>query len=291
VDLDVAAGWQSGALGWTETQRIEARTRRLEEDVRRLLGARPESLAIGFIHLPIGGYFQTGDGPAVRVALDDPTARSWMIRDIPDRILNDPRAPLALLDYDSYVAHRLIGLRPDDPGVIRAACEQLLRGKGRSALVLARYAGRADSSDILPAYLAMASSLAEGGTRADFARIAPSVRGRPVRGALAVGEPHTARALSIAVADPIVPDVHRQAADSLHAHGAPMLEAVELWIAVQLDPTRAADALRLGRLIAGPMPDAARRAFVIASAPGAPPEVLAQARAATSALPPDRETP
>lgn len=258
VDLDAPGGWNAGPLDWAEAQRMEARTRRLESDIRTLLSARPESLVVGFLSVPNGSLIQTGDGPALRIVLDDPTVTGVWVRDIPDRVLNDPRSPLILLDYDSVERHRLVALAPDDPSMLPRACSALLAGRVPVARALARYAARADSASALPRYLVAAAALADEGPRG-FAQALFAARFDAATSLRAseVLPPRMARALDLAFETPLDAAAHVQAADSLAAARAPILEALELFVAVRLDSTRTADALRLSRLIAraGPTHD------------------------------------
>jgi hypothetical protein len=143
---------------------------------------------------------------------------------------------------------------------------------------------RAESSERLARYFdavaILGSEGSEGFRRALAARPVGTSEIGPGMGGL---DDRTARAIGIGIADPLSPDAHRVAADSLSAIGIPVLEAIELYVAVRLDTTRAADALRLGRRLAGSLPDAALKAFAYAAA-GASPEIAAAARAEAAAL-------
>lgn len=281
VDLDAPAGWVTGPLGWTEGQRIEARTRRLEASLRALLANRPESLLVGYLHVPSGSWFQTGDGPATRVVLADPTVQAWFLDDAPRGQLENPRREVALIDYDPVERHGFVRLTPQDFRLLPLAVNALLEGRPRSAAVLASYRARADST-WLARYVSAASELTDSGSAAAFARAlaaAPlGTTGGPPSGVVGSGDARADEAMWRAAAAPLSPDAHRAAADALALAQFPMLEALELTIAVELDSTRAGDALRLGRLLAPHARAAAQHALKIAMAPGAPVEVVEAAR-------------
>jgi hypothetical protein len=279
VDLDAPQGWAIAPLGWSDAQRVEARTRRLEDDVRRLLANRPESLLVGYLHVPSGAWFQTEDGPATRIALGDRTVTARMARELPSNVLANERVPLALLDFDPVTTHHLVSLRSADPQLGPRAVQQVLAGSSARGRAMALYALRSapEENVALLRYLAAVATLQEDGDRAAFAR---QVRG--IGGALAVPRDHDGPGLVAAAAQPLSAPAHAGAAARLAA--TPLLAALELSVAVELDSARAGDALHLARLLAPKMPDAAARAYAVATRPGAPGAIADSARAEAAAL-------
>jgi hypothetical protein len=286
VDLDAPAGWDVGPLDWPEAQRIEARTRRLESQLRTLLVARPESLIVVYTQVPSGAWFQTGDGPATRVALSDPRVSAYAIKDLPASVFQGTR-PIALIQYDPVERHGFVLSRPDDPLLLRRALIAILTGNATEARLLSALAARADPGIAFPHYLGAVSSLALGSDAASFARELSTIDPSMVR-VIGTADPRGDAALVLALTRPLDPAAHRAAADTLASARLPMLEAMELMVAVRLDSTRAADALRLGRLLATRAPTNARRAFELAAAPGAPSAIADSARVEIARLGPTR---
>lgn len=280
VDLDAPAGWDVGPLAWSEAQRIEARTRRLEGDLQQLLEPHAESLAVVYLHVPSGGWFQTGDGPATRAALDDATVQGFMAGEVPKRITDNPRRPIALLDYDPIERHRLVRLDAGTlPATVRAVT-MLLAGNVVAARVVATAATRADRVHLLPRYVLAIATLAEGGSVSAFQRHARTASGDSSSKVVDIGagDPRADAAFAPAFGSPSSAGAHRAAADALSAAGVPILEALELSVALRLDSTRAADALRLGRLLAPNTEVGARWAYGFAAAASAPPAIADSAR-------------
>jgi len=276
VDLDAAAGWDVGPLNWAEAQRIEARTRRLGDNVRSLLAERPESLVVVYVHVPSGAWFQTDDGPATRIALGDPTVTAYFIKDLPGREAVWANRPLAALDYDPVERHALVRRTPEDPILLRRWVMAILTGNRDETGVLSRLAEQPGAGTPLSRYIAAVAPLVLDADSRALARIGPGDRAESAT--IGVGDPRGDAAVRRALEQPLLPEGHVAAADSLAAAGLPMLEALELAVAVQLDTTRAADALRLGRLLATRAPTWARRAYRLASSPSASPTIAASAR-------------
>ena len=268
VDLDTPEGWKVGALGWAEAQRIEARTRRLETDLLSEFPVPPESLAIVYLHVPAGSWIQTQDGPATRVVLDSPTLTAHFVREVPERLAEWGRRPVVAVAYDPMVRHGFVRVRPGDPLVLQLAVAAMLRAELEEARALSALATRLDPTGLFPRYVSAALAL---GADADTSALAALARSADTLVADSVGPRKShAAAVRIALSGALDANAHRRAADVHAAGNLPMLEAFERMVAVALDSTSAADALRLGRLLANKAPDHARRAFLVASRGGAP---------------------
>ncbi len=275
VSVDELAGWQVGPLGWSEAQRIEARTRRLEHGVRALLAARPESLLVAYEQVPFGTWFQTGDGPATRVVLDDPTVRAYFVSNFPEDELRRPRPRVALLDYDPVGAHGFVRIWPDNRFLVPNALRKLFAGETTAARLFTALAASERTNKVFPIYMRAAVNLVVDGDVGSFAKQWAAGGGDSSVGdsvaapstPIGVDDPRADAAIRMALAHPLSPAAHHAAAEELRSAGLPVLEALELSVAVRLDSTRAEDALRLAYLLASTMPAAAQGKFQLAGVP------------------------
>src|SRR5262249_1104390 len=68
-DLSSEDSWRFHNWDWPDVVRLSAVSRRLSDDVRENMAARPESVIVLYCDMPSGCYFQTEDGPATRESL------------------------------------------------------------------------------------------------------------------------------------------------------------------------------------------------------------------------------
>ncbi len=282
VDVDAPAGWEVGRLGWTEAQRIEARTRRLEHSLRASLAGRPDSLVVLYARVPAGGWFQTVDGPATRVALADPSVTAHFLSEAAVHAERWGRRPVALVSYDPVERHEFVRVDMSGPAMTRGAVLALLEGEWGLARGYALLAAR-EGGGLWADYAWAAVTFLADADSAAFRRLAARVRTMPPE-AVGLGEPRANAAAYEALARPFDAEAHRRAAVACAAAGHEMLAAFELALAVGLDSTRVDDAVRLGLLLAPRTPAGARRAFAAAMGPGTPSDLRAAAQAGFDAL-------
>ena len=289
-DLDVQAGWEFRRLNWAEDVRLSAATARLRTDLSAILAGRPDSLVILFYQLPTGCFFQGGDGPAVRVTLGDPTLRSFYQGLAPPHLRSDR---LAIVAFRRPEMHLALVAR-DDPLTLEIAMSQFVMGHAASSEAWIAYARAADSQRFDLRYLLAAAALALDGPRAyadSLARIglADTTGDAPHRLAsenLAGQPPGLVAAYEAALRRPLTARAHEALAESLSARADSVLGAMELRLAVSLEPGDAAARARLGLFLTRTGSIEPARAELSRALEGPLPEVLAaRARAALGTLP------
>jgi hypothetical protein len=292
-DLGAAAAWHFNRWDFPEAVRLSEVSRRLGDDVRRLLASRPDSLVVLYGALPEGCMFQTEDGPATRESLRDRTVRAFYLNDVnqvPPR-LEPPR--LVILGFDDRSFH----LEHETPGTKECfdrAATSLLKGRFRTAHAWASYAPPPDRTRFELAYARAASILADEDARAfvvEMGRIglSDSTGGRPAERAFAMlgrGDPGLTLAMEAMLRHPRSAAAHAALGDSFMARGIKVTAGMEWRIAVSLDPERSEDHYRLGTLLAELHEDAEARAELKRAAESARTAEDAElARAALAALP------
>ena len=260
------SAWTFHRWDWREAERLNVISARLDADLRRALPVTPESLVVLYGGLPSGSFYQTEDGPATRLALNDPTVRAYYINGPP---LLVERHRLAVLMFDPL--RKLLGPGGMPPSErIRSAATAVFRGQAGTAWAYASWADSSDYDHPDRAYARAAARLLSGGAssyRAALAegRMADSLGERPA--ALAAWEFPTDAPLRSAYEDvlrsPLVAERHAALADLLLARGYAVAGGFELRLAVTLDPARRADSAKLQALI-----EAADRGAI--PVPGAP---------------------
>jgi len=253
-DVDSDAAWQPGPLEWREATRIAARTARLSQDVREALAQRPESVVVLFDRLPGGAWFQTEDGPAVREALRDPTARSFLLGEAPRDL--DPNR-VAILAYTPGHGVHLRRAPRDCVASMNRAVLAVVRGKPRAARVWSSYCPRDDTGPPLAPYVRAATALLDGGMR-DYdqalvrARLLDSTGAGPraLLAALRAG-PDSALAgpYEVVLRNPRSANAHAACADALSRAGVHALGALELEVSMALKAGTSAEHYRLGSVL------------------------------------------
>ena len=270
-NLDRPEGWQTNPLGWRELVKIDARTRRLSDDLRRELAQRPESTVVLYGALPSGAWFQTMDGPATRVVLGDGSVRAYAISDAPMNVAVDR---VTILEYDPLETHHLHLVAPDCDLALRKAANALVQQRPAAARAWTLSCQRADSSRSFAAYLSAAAALEADGateferalaraglldtTRAGRGAGAASARApdpgaaRARGGATFTGQVALDDALAAALDRPRSSAAHCAAAARLEALNVDLLAAVEYRVAENLAPLPDSARARLARILASP---------------------------------------
>ena len=253
VDLDRPQAWRFHRWSWDEAVRLSAVTGRLTSDLRATLAHRPDSLVVLYEGVPRGCFFQTEDGPASREALADPGVRAYWVNR-PPRDVDADR--LAIVGFDAGRFH-LVRERWSSLTAVRRAMEAAIAGRGRAANALALYTEAPDSAGFDRGYLRAAAALLDDGPEGFLEGLAdlglddtlgwkPGALAAPI----AVVDAPLGAALAEALRQPLTASAHAALADSLLARGVVPRAALELRVAVTLDPTRWADRLRLAQVMA-----------------------------------------
>ena len=242
-DLSRADAWNFRRWDWPESVRLSVISQRLASDVREALPSRPESLVVLY-SLPVGTFFQTEDGPATRVALNDPTVRAYFINNPPGLV---PREKLAILTFD----FNRLKLGPDrDPLAKRTqdASTSLFLNQPAAAYAFASPADSIDYASVAASYQrAAARLLAQGpaGFRDELARmrLADSTGDAPARFARAdfASLPGLESAEAAMFRNPLQAAAHGAFGESLLAHGYTVSAGAELRVASALDSSRFGD--------------------------------------------------
>ena len=243
--------WVFHRWDWREAERLQVVSTRLSADLRAALGARPESLVVLYGGLSTGCFFQSEDGPATRVALDDPTVRSWYINGVP--VLVEP-GRFTVLTFDPLAKRLERGSLPASER-LRAAATAIFRGQPGTAWAFASWADSGDSGPDREYARAAARLLSRGAAefRAGLVSggLADSAGARPAE--LAAREFPSDPALKAAyqrvLEGPLEASRHAALAESLLSRGYAVAGGFELRVAITLDPSRAADAARLAALL------------------------------------------
>jgi len=285
-DMGTLEGWQFRRWDWREAVRLTHVSRRLGEDLRALLSPRPESLVVCYAGLPAGSFFQTEDGPATRVSLGDPSVRSYWVNATP---YGATPGRVVLLDFDPATLH----LRRDEPytqGLTSHAASSVAAGEPGPAWAFAAAADSAErSTPQLGAFRSVAALLAEGpeAFRRELARagFGDSTGSRPAELAtLLLGERAVvAKAYEEVLRSPLNADAHAEMAERFAEAGGLVSAAIELRIALALEPRPASDRVRLAELLDRMgMPAKARTelAGLIEDVRGTPLEAVVRARLA-----------
>jgi hypothetical protein len=252
-ELDRAEPWAGGTRwDWPAAVRIDAIARRFTHDVREQLAGRPDSVVVLFEGLPLGSFFQTEDGPAVREALGDAHARAYWINDPPPDVRGHQ---LAILTFDSDRQH-LRRTHWSTATALQRATNALLARRAAAADAFAQFEAAPDSARSERAYLRAGAALLAHGPDA-FARaladagLADSLDAAPpARTALVAALPREVAAVHAAMwRRPLTAGAHVALAESLLAYGLAERGALELRIATLLDPERWRDRYHLASVL------------------------------------------
>ena len=262
-DLSSAQAWEFKDWDWPEALRLSAISERLTGDLRSTLAARPDSTVVLYAELPRGCFFQSGDGPATRESLRDPSVRSYWLNAAPFGL--EP-GRLAILRLDPGSRHlRRTSYALDMRG--KLAASSVAAGDAGAAWVYTQLGTPEENATIDLAYYRFAAALiAEGPERARRQLVVegladPTEANLENWATLTVGPSGPLHAAMVRVlSQPFEAQAHVALADACRdAHGT-ILEGVELRMAVVLDPRAVDTRLRLARLLLDRgEPDAARR--------------------------------
>jgi hypothetical protein len=252
-DLQRAESWVFGGWNWREAVRLTAVSGRLTDDVRAGLARRPDRLVVLYEGMPQGCFFQTEDGPATREALGDSTVRAYWINE-PGPDISAGRVMVLAFDIDRFHLERVewpVG------EAIRRALNAVVAGRGRAASAFVQVPASRDSARFDRDYLGAAAALVERGPAEFVAALAAmgledTLGENPARLAalLASVAPGAGQAFEVALRHPRSADSHLALADSLLARGLVPRAALEMRIALTLEPGRPLDRYRLAQLMA-----------------------------------------
>jgi hypothetical protein len=241
ADLASAAAWRFERWDWPEAVRLSAVARRLGDDLRETLRARPESLVVLYHGLREGSFFQTEDGPATRVSLGDPTVRAYWINEPPFGLVP---GRFTVLVFDEQTRH----LAPESfssetQGALAASA--LAAGRGPSAWAFASHGDSARRARFELRYFRAAAALLARGVGAyrrglEAEGLADTLGPGPERTATdAMGEASPlAPAVAAMLRRPMDAGAHVALGRAFLARGAALSGAVELRIGIALDPGR-----------------------------------------------------
>ena len=252
-DLQRAESWAFGGWTWREAVRLTAVSERLTADVRAETARRPDRLVVLYEGMPRGCFFQTEDGPATREALGDSTVRAYWLNE-PGPDVAAGRVMVMAFDVDRF---HLVRAEWSVGEAIRRAVNALVAGRGRAAGAFVQVPASPDSARFDRDYLRAAAALVERGPAGfvaalDAMGLADTLGEAPARLAapLEAVAPGAGHALEAALRRPRSADSHVAFADSLLARGLVPRAALELRIALALEPGRATDRYRLAQLMA-----------------------------------------
>jgi hypothetical protein len=248
LDMDSPESWSLGPVDWRWSVRLSAEARRLGDDLRRELAVRPESLVVLYEGLPAGAYFQTGDGPATRVLLGDPTVRAFHLNSPPEGVREER---LAILAFDIHRLHlRTVDWSPSE--ILLRAMKAVIAGRGDVAAALLAFRASTDPAQFDRAYARSAATLLLGGPdrfledlRAAGLVDTTGSLPKELSASLSRDDPGLAAAMAAMLRAPRSAVVHSGLADSLIARDILPGAGVELRIAASLDARRFADRYRL----------------------------------------------
>jgi len=295
VDLEQREAWRFRRWDWTEATRIAAVSRRLEGDLVTLLAQRPDSLVVLYEGMPQGCFFQTEDGPATREALRDRGVRAYWVND-PAPHLTAGR--IALLEFDTERFH--LAIAPWSQGLaIHRAMNAIVAGRGAAAEAFTLYGAAGDSARFDRDYLRAAATLLEDGPAACARRLAAEGLGDSLGAApdslaepVARADPRLGAALAGVLRRPLGAASHAALAAALLERGVLPRAALELRIAVTLDPGRREERYRLAELLVrlGGIDEARTELRALVADPDAGPLTEA-ARRSLAELPDERGAP
>jgi hypothetical protein len=251
-DLADESAWQFTNWSWPEVVRIDAVTRRLAGDVREQLATRPDSAVVLYEALPRNSFFQTEDGPATREALRDTRVRAYWVNDPPPGVRGDD---LVILAFEPSTRHLARAHWSDATAILRST-NAAIAGRGAAAEAFTRYeeAGRGARFDRL--YIRAAAALLQRGPNAYVRSLAEAGLTdslRPVAAAIETplvrARPGLGTASQAMQRAPLTASSHAAFAESLLAAGIVPHAALELRIAVTLEPHRWRDRFRLAALM------------------------------------------
>lgn len=252
-NLSDPSSWDRVRWDWNEAMRLSALAQRFTADIRNLCATRPESLVVVYRSLPVGCFFQTEDGPATREALGDPTVRSYFMNLLPLRVERD-RSAFVVFDLETlHLVKEPTTFRPS----LEAASEAIMRGSGWLAYAIASAADTVGPHQFVLDYTRAAGRLIAEGP----AGFAQGLNQAGLGDTLGTAPDSIAWAIAPGVAvlrEGIAETLHRPLSAESHARYASRLVAsnfgvsggVEYRIALALDPSRAADRMNLGVLLA-----------------------------------------
>ena len=259
----LAEGWNFKNWDWPEAVRLSAVSRRLADDLRSQLAARPDSLVVLYGEVPQGCFFQSEDGPATRECLRDRSVRSYWLNAPPFGVRPGRYAILTLDAESAHLAPAVFRL--ETRGKLTATA--VACGNAAAAWAFACYGDSAENARFeLHYYRAAAALMVEGvaGARREYALLGldDTTGSAPEHWAtVAFGPTGPFHAPMVAaLRHPLDARAHLALADACHQLNAFVSEAVELRIATVLDPSLTAERLRLAQslLATGQAPTARR---------------------------------
>jgi len=281
-DLSSPQAWEFHNWDWAEAVRLSAISRRLAEDVRSNLASRPESLVVLYCDISRGSYFQTEDGPATRLSLQDRTVRAFWLNASPFGLR--PGA-FRILSFDHETRHlEPYSISAEQRGGLAATA--VATGNAPAAWVFASYGDSVDNAQFQFGYFRAAAALMAEGVNgalreldalglADTSGPEPGRRAEDLFGRGSMFYEPMAGVLR----HPLDARAHLRLADCFRAQEAAISEAVELRIATTLDPRLGDERLRLARVLVSQHLDAAARREIeplVATAAGTPIEAEAR---------------
>ena len=253
-DLSSPDGWRFSTWQWKEAERLDAVSRRLEDDVRTELQRSAEGdtgathATVLYEAMPYSSFFQTEDGPATREALRDTSVRAYWINDPPEDVHGDR---LVILSFDPATMHLRLA-HWTNATATRRATNAIVAGRASAANAFALHQLPEGSAPFDRIYIRTAAVLLAHGPSAfedalHAAGLADTLGASPaaIAGQVARAEPGVGLALENMLRHPLAAAPHAALAESLLAHGLVPHGAMELRIAVTLDPHRFRDRMSL----------------------------------------------
>jgi hypothetical protein len=249
-DLSGPDGWHFRRWDWPEAVRLSEVSARLASDVRIECPAGRESLVVLYEELPGGCWFQTEDGPATRVALDDPTARGFWINE-PAPGVDASRLTILTFDEERWHLRRTSWSAST---ALTRAMKALIAMHGPAASAFAGYYGDPDSASFDRGYILAAVALLESGP-AEYvaalraAGLTDTLGSLPddLAAPLATIDSEVASAFANALRHPRSADSHSRLGHALAERRVLTRAGFELRIALLLDPSRHRDRYDLAR--------------------------------------------